>query len=146
MACMAVCTWNTTLKGNTFKSTSLGSSLKYKGVLKPPVCSPTPLQALGKIFVPQDKKKPVSCFGRTLVSHSSENCSAVQTSKCNCILIVDGLIHALYRCFIQGINAMCPPGICFYLFGLKRYLQEMLVMAPDIALLLFNPARNLVHF
>lgn len=25
---MAVCTWNTTLKGNTFKSTSLGTSLR----------------------------------------------------------------------------------------------------------------------
>lgn len=43
MACMAVCTWNTTLKGNTFKSTLLGSLLKHWGPQAPcvsPFCKP----------------------------------------------------------------------------------------------------------
>lgn len=64
-----------------------------------PLCVPL-LQALGEIFVPWDNKKCIHCFGRTLASHGSENCSAVQTYKCNCILKVDGFIHALYRCFM----------------------------------------------
>lgn len=116
MACMAVCTWNTTLKGNTVKSTSLGLH-SNNGVLKPFVCPH--LQALGGIFVPYGKKC-ISCFGRTFPLHGSQNCSAVQTYMCNCLHRVDGLNHALYRCFtdaIRGIKAMCPPGICSYING-----------------------------
>lgn len=132
MACMAVCIWNTTLKGNTFKSTSLGSPLKHWGPQAPcvsPLCKPLAKYLFLRI------KECISCFGRTLTSHSSENCSAVKAYKCNCILTEDGLIHALHRCFIQGIKAMCPPEICLG-YRAKEMLREMLVMVPAIALLL----------
>lgn len=56
-------------------------------------------------------------------------------------LKVDGLIHALYRCFIQGIKAMCPPGICFELLQLKRCLWEVLVMVPATALYLLQTCK-----
>lgn len=103
-----------------------------------PTSMPSPLHALGQIIVVQDKKKKcITSFGRTFASHGSENCSAVQTYKCNCVL----------RCFNSCSTQMLYTGykghvstrnLFFYVVGWNRCLCEVLVIAPAVAMQLLK--------